>query len=75
MKKEDKETPPMLLEILSEGIREGGPLPLGYYLMSAEPAAMAAPTFRAAPSTAYRSKGTHCLPFYKPISRCFRVEH
>ena len=56
-------------------LREGGPLPLGYYMMRGESAASgAAPAFRAARSDVYRAVESHCMPFYKPISRTIKVE-
>lgn len=55
-------------------LREGGPLPLGYHMMRAESATSGAPVFRAARSSVYRSVASHCIPFYKPISRTIKVE-
>lgn len=57
-----------LLDALPEELREGGPLPLVYYLVTGE-SADAAPTYRAVASHHYRTKATHCEPYYKPISR------
>lgn len=74
-KKKGPQEAPKLLEVLPEKLREGGPLPLGYYMMRAESAASGAPVFRAARSDIYRSVASHCIPFYKPISRCIKIEN
>lgn len=66
------ESPREFLEVLPLAVRQAMHLPLTYHLLSRtdEPA----PHMPAAPSEHHRARRYVCIPYHKPISRCFGAE-
>ena len=63
----------LFLEVLPPEVRDGGRLPLSYAVLRSLPAG-AAPHLPMAACDHHRTVGYLCLPYHKPISRCFGVE-
>jgi hypothetical protein len=62
------------LETLPADVRDGGRLPLSYAAMTRMSRDAAGPYVPTAVCDHHRSVGYCCVPFHKPISRCFGAE-
>jgi hypothetical protein len=62
------------VEILPAEVTEGGRLPLSYATMTGLSPDAAGPYVPTAVCDHHRTVGYCCVPFHKPISRCFGAD-
>jgi hypothetical protein len=62
------------LEILPADVKDGGRLPLLYGALTSITPGEAGPYVPTAACDHHRAAGYCCVPFHKPISRCFGAD-
>jgi hypothetical protein len=59
------------VEALPAAVQDPGRLPLSYAVLTSLPPGAVAPYVASGVCDHHRTVGYYCVPFHKPISRCF----